>query len=204
MLKDLLQNERLEHYLCENELINYSSPIIQALVEELFEGADDEREKVKRAFTFVRDQIAHSWDIQSKRITCCASEVLQYQEGICYAKSHLLAALLRATGIPTGFCYQRLMLFDTPEKGYCIHALNAVYFEALKRWVRIDARGNKPGINAQFSTVKEQLAFAIQPDYDEIDYPTIYAWPNSKTVVVLKKNNNALAMYMNALPEYLQ
>ena len=72
---------------------------------------------------------------------------------------NLLAALLRSQQIPTGFCYQRLMLFDTPEKGYCIHALNAVYFTSLNKWVRLDARGNKEGIDAQFSMDKEFLSF---------------------------------------------
>lgn len=46
-------------------------------------------------------------------------------------------------GIPAGICYQRLTLGDTPESGYCIHALNAVYMKRLDRWIRLDARGNK-------------------------------------------------------------
>ena len=97
-----------------------------------------------------------SWDIQSSRVTCKASDVLYYKEGICYAKANLLAALLRSQGIPTGFCYQRLMLFDTPDKGYCIHALNAVYLASINRWIRLDARGNKPGVKAEFSILHEQ------------------------------------------------
>lgn len=32
--------------------------------------------------------------------------------GICFAKSHLLAALLRCKSIPAGFCYQKLILDD--------------------------------------------------------------------------------------------
>jgi len=39
-------------------------------------------------------------------VTCSASEVLREGTGICFAKSHLLAALLRAVGIPAGLCYQ--------------------------------------------------------------------------------------------------
>ncbi|WP_338430147.1 transglutaminase domain-containing protein [Synechococcus elongatus] len=34
--------------------------------------------------------------------------MLEYRTGYCYAKSHLLVALLRACSIPAGFCYQRL------------------------------------------------------------------------------------------------
>jgi len=36
-------------------------------------------------------------------VTCKASDVLIYGTGYCYAKSHLLAALLRANAIPAGF-----------------------------------------------------------------------------------------------------
>ncbi len=70
-----------------------------------------------------------------------------------------MAAILRSQGIPTGFCYQRLMLFDSPEKGYCIHALNAVYIDSLQKWIRIDARGNKKGINAEFCLSEEKTGF---------------------------------------------
>ena len=114
---------------------------------------------------------------------------------------HLLAALLRSQGIPTGFCYQRLMLFDTPEKGYCVHALNAVYLETLHKWIRLDASGNKQGIEAQFSIDAEQLAFAIQEEFDEKDYPFIYVKPHPKTMTVLEEHTDALEMYKNHLPQ---
>jgi transglutaminase-like putative cysteine protease len=54
-------------------------------------------------FEWVRDTIQHSFDYQCNPITCRASEVLQHRTGYCYAKSHLLAALLRANGIAAGF-----------------------------------------------------------------------------------------------------
>lgn len=92
------------------------------------------------------------------------------------------------------------MLFDTPEKGYCIHALNAVYIEALDKWIRLDARGNKPGVNAQFSLEHEQLAFPVNEALQEIDYPTIYVKPNAKTIAALTTNNKALDMYKFYLP----
>lgn len=46
--------------------------------------------------------IKHSWDVQDKRVTKTAAEVLEQGVGICWAKSNLLAALLRANGIPAG------------------------------------------------------------------------------------------------------
>lgn len=202
-MKLFCESNNLKDYLLELPEVNFSNPIITAKVNELFNSSQTEMEKAKVAFEFVRDEISHSWDIQSNRVTCNASEVLEFKEGICYAKSHLLAALLRAQGIPTGFCYQRLMLFDTPEKGYCIHALDAVYFESLNKWIRLDARGNKEGIDAQFSVDEEKLTFPINENLGEKDYPIIYVKPHPKTLAVLAKNTDALAMYKHHLPSRL-
>lgn len=199
----ICESETLDEYLLELNVADYSNPIIRKKVEELFNPFQTEFEKARVANEFVRDEISHSWDIQGKRVTCNASDVLAYKEGICYAKSHLLASLLRSQGIPTGFCYQRLMLFDTPEKGYCIHALNAVFFKSLNKWVRLDARGNKKGIDAQFSVDEEKLAFPIQEEFGEKDYPVIYVKPHPKTIDVLKEHTDVLELYKSHLPDSL-
>jgi transglutaminase-like putative cysteine protease len=89
-------------------------------------------------------------------VTCRASEVLQHKTGYCFAKSHLLAALLRANQIPVGFCYQRLSIDDNGAP-YSLHGFNAVYFPEVG-WYRVDARGNKEGVTAQFTPPQEQLA----------------------------------------------
>lgn len=199
----ICESKNLEDYLLELNEVNYSNPIIKTKVDELFNPFQTEIEKAKAAFEFVRDEIFHSWDIQSKRVTCNSSEVLDFKEGICYAKTHLLASLLRSQRIPTGFCYQRLMLFDSPEKGYCIHALNAIFFKSLNKWIRVDARGNKKGIDAQFSIEEEKLALLINEELDEMNYPVIYNKPHPKVVAVLKEHTNALEMYKYHLPESL-
>ena len=199
----ICESEKLEDYLLELDEVNYSHSLIKEKVEELYTGNQTEIEKAKIAFEFVRDEISHSWDIQGKRVTCKASDVLKYKEGICYAKSNLLASLLRSQGIPTGFCYQRLMLFDTPEKGYSLHALNAVYLNSLNKWIRLDARGNKTGVDAQFSIEQEKLAFSVNEKFDEKDYPIIYVKPHPKTINVLKVYNDALEMYKHYLPEHI-
>jgi transglutaminase-like putative cysteine protease len=158
---------------------------------------------VKKTFEFVRDKISHSWDIQSSRITCRASEALYFKEGICYAKSNLLSAILRSRGIPVGFCYQRLTIGDTPDTGYCIHALNAVFLRSIERWVRLDARGNKVGVNAEFSLDDEKLAFLVREEYNEVDYSEIYKLPNPKTINTLKQNTDCINMYLQGLPSSL-
>ncbi len=202
-MKLVCEKNQLQDYLHELDVVNYSDPLIQQKATELFHSSKSDIEKARIAFEFVRDEIDHSWDIQSDRVTCHASDVLEKKEGICYAKSNLLAALLRSQGIPTGFCYQRLMLFDSPEEGYSLHAMNAIYLSSLEKWYRLDARGNKKGVDAQFSLDEEKLAFSINEELNEKDYPIIYANPNTKTIDVLKAHSNALEMYKNKLPDEL-
>jgi transglutaminase-like putative cysteine protease len=198
-----LEKQELEEYLLETELMDYSHFLIAEILNDKFQNFTDKIELVQGIYEFVRDEIKHSWDIQSRRITIKASDVLLYREGICYAKSILLVALLRSKGIPAGFCYQKLTLLDTPESGYAIHALNAVYFASVNRWVRLDARGNKIGIKAEFALDEEKLAFPVRFEMGEIDYPIIYSNPHIKTISVLQDNTDCLEMYMKNLPSEL-
>lgn len=199
----ICESQVVEDYLGESEEVDYRHFAVREKAEELYAGSLNETEFVKRAFEFVRDDIAHSWDIQSSRITCNASETLHFGEGICYAKSNLLCAILRSKGIPAGFCYQRLTLGDTPDTGYCLHALNAVYLQEIDKWIRLDARGNKAGVHAEFSLNEEKLAFKVRNEFGEIDYSHIYATPQSKTIQALKQGTNCITMYLHGLPSSL-
>ena len=118
--------------------------------------AEDE-EVARRCYLWVRDQVRHSSDHHVPVVTCAASEVLKHRAGFCYAKSHLLVALLRARGIPAALCYQRLSL-DGDGSAYCLHGLVAVF---LKRhgWYRVDPRGERPGVTTDFCPPVERLAF---------------------------------------------
>lgn len=155
----------------------------------------------RKCYEFVRDQIRHSWDAQDRRITAKANEVLNEKVGICWAKSNLLAALLRANKIPAGICYQRLTLGNLPETGYCIHALNAVFMKSINQWIRLDARGNKPGVSAEMNLQEEHLAFQIREEFDEIDYRIVYARPLPVTMNILENSTDALYMYEHSLPD---
>ncbi len=97
-----------------------------------------------------------------------------YKTGYCYAESHLLAALLRANTIPAGFCYQRLSINDDGAP-YGLHGFNAVYLPQ-HGWYRIDPRGNKFKVNAQFTPPHEQLAFKINFP-EEVDCHYIFSEP---------------------------
>ena len=151
--------KKMEKYLASSEIIDWEHPDMFNKAKELSNGLESHEEIAKACFEFVRDEIKHSNDFKLNPVTCRASDVLKHQTGYCYAKSHLLAALLRANGIPTGLCYQRLTIAnDTPP--YSLHGLNAVYLPH-NSWYRIDARGNKAGIDAQFTPPMERLAFPI-------------------------------------------
>ena len=191
----------MKSYLAFSHYIDADEPSIQRKAIELRESADCEIELAKAAYYFVRDEIKHSWDTQDKRVTVTASDTLREGVGICWAKANLLAALLRANSIPTGICYQRLTLGDTPESGYCIHALNAIFLKSIGKWIRVDARGNKDGIQAEFSIDKEHLAFPIRKEYDEIDYKVVYAEPILRTMDILENSTDVLYTYLHSLPE---
>jgi hypothetical protein len=70
------ESANLMDYLEELDVVNFSNPFIQNKIHELFHEGQSEIEKAKIAFEFVRDEISHSWDIQSTRVTCKASEAL--------------------------------------------------------------------------------------------------------------------------------
>ncbi len=129
------------------------------------------------------------------RVTCKASEVLEFGHGICCAKAHLFAAMLRFFGIPAGFCYQKLCSSQDVDRKV-LHGLNAVYLKDLNRWIRLDARGNKPGLDAQFSIDEEKIAWPVNKELGEEDNPVIFKEPNPTVVEVLKKSNDRKELWM--------
>jgi transglutaminase-like putative cysteine protease len=187
----------MQPYLASSEIIDWHHPVISAKAAELAEGCLDKLQIAKRCFEFVRDEIRHSWDFQTNPVTCRASDVLHHRTGYCYAKSHLLAALLRANGIPTGLCYQRLTVSEQGPP-YCLHGLNTAYFEEYG-WHRLDARGNKPGVQAEFMPPVERLAFRVAGE-GEADLPEIWAEPLPCVVETLLRCKTNQDVYKN-LPD---
>ncbi len=187
----------MQSYLRASKYIDFEQPEISALARSLAARANSEYELVKRCFEFVRDEIRHSSDYRLNPVTCKASAVLHHKTGYCYAKSHLLAALLRANQIPAGLCYQRLSIGNGGPP-YCLHGLNAVYLSDIG-WYRIDARGNKLGVDAQFCPPREALAFQIL-ETTEIDLPEIWAEPLSVVTQALETYSTYDAVLAN-LPD---
>lgn len=193
----VLEVEGPEAYLGEDEFIQCKEPAVRNLARELRQSAVDDVSFVRAAFEWVRDRVAHSYDVVDPRVTLTASEVLEHRVGLCYAKSHLLTALLRSEGIPTGLCYQRLVHGD----GHVLHGLVAVHLEGA--WHRQDARGNKEGVDAQFSLGSERLAWSVDAALGEIDYPQVFASPVRSVIEALRDATDVLALCEGGLPTAL-
>jgi transglutaminase-like putative cysteine protease len=181
----------MEKYLQTCEIIDWQNPEILELAHRLASTHQTTENIAKSCFEWVRNEIHHSRDYRMNPVTCRASDVLKYKTGYCFAKSHLLAALLRANQIPAGLCYQRLTIDDSPAteqrdlNAPCtLHGLNAIFLPEIG-WYRVDARGNRAGINAQFTPPQEQLAYEIRSP-QEADFPNIFAEPLSVVVDVLQ------------------
>jgi transglutaminase-like putative cysteine protease len=203
----------MEEYLKASEVIDWQHATIVELAKKIAFRYQTSEAIALACFEWVRDEIYHSYDYQidistvirrdvavlrlykgfGQRIinfwrclmnplTCRASDVLKYKTGYCFAKSHLLAALLRANNIPAGFCYQRLSINDNGEP-YTLHGFNAVYLPEIG-WYRVDARGNRNNVDAQFVPPKEQLAYKIQFP-QEADFENIFSEPLSLVVEAL-------------------
>jgi transglutaminase-like putative cysteine protease len=173
---ELIQkNPDLSAYLAADEVIDHHHALVRETAARLAAQVADSYAYAQAAFEFVRDTIPHSQDSGDPRVTWRASDVLEQGTGICYAKAHALAALLRAEDIPTALCYQK---FDV------VHGLVAVRFNGA--WHRQDPRGNKPGVNAQFSLDGERLAFTPDHKSNELDCPVLYAEPHPAVLRALK------------------
>lgn len=187
----------ISEYLENTDVIDYTNKTIKELADTLFQKSENELEFIKSTYKFVRDHISHSADIDEDVITCSASEVLEAGHGICFAKSHLLAALLRCKGIPTGFCYQKIILDDETAPVLIYHGLNGVYIKEVGKWIRLDARGNKEGVNAQFSVENEQLAFSVRSEKGEEDGFVVYPKPDVNVLTCLRNSKTRTELWDN-------
>lgn len=123
-------------FLASDDAVDHTHPLVRETASRLLAGAGGDLAAFARAaYEYVRDTIPHSADVDDWRLPWRASDVLAQGIGICHTKSHALVALLRAEGVPAGFCYQKLDV---------LHGLIALRLPGSRRWVRQDARGNKP------------------------------------------------------------
>ena len=91
-----LETDDMYKYLVSSEIIDFEDTNTQQIAKSLSDGVKDEIKLIKTVYEFVRDNISHSLDIESDIVTYKASDVLKHKQGLCFAKSHLLAAILRS------------------------------------------------------------------------------------------------------------
>ncbi len=193
----ILSTNNIEAYLKADDVIDHKSGIITELADSLWEKNGGGMGYIKAAYEFVRDNISHSADINEDIITCSASEVLKAGHGICFAKAHLFAALLRCKGIPSGFCYQKLILDDETAPVLVYHGLNGVYIGESDRWIRLDV-----GVKQPFLSDTDSLVYSVRPEMGEEDGFTVYPDPDSKILSKLRKNRTRTELW-NDLPSEL-
>jgi transglutaminase-like putative cysteine protease len=152
-----LINRAMKEFLEPTEIIDSAAPTIVAAAAEIAGDAHTDEEVARRCFLWVRDTIRHSSDHKVSVVTCTASDVLKHRAGFCYAKSHLLAALLRARRVPAALCYQRLA-YDSSASAFFLHGLVAIHLQQ-HGWYRVDPRGDKPGIASGFSPPVERVPY---------------------------------------------
>lgn len=187
----------MDPLLASSTVIDWDDEEVSKLAARLRADSATPLDFVRRAFEWVRDRIRHTGDFQLDEVTCAASDALRHGTGYCYSKSHLLTALYRAQGIPAGLGYQRLSISgDGPP--FCLHGFVVVHMEG-HGWRRLDPRGNKPGITAEFSATNDSLAF-FPTIAGEATFTEIHSEPLEVVVEALRRFPTR-ADFCNNLPD---
>jgi len=179
-------DSNLNGYLEDTIVIDWQTPIVFERARRIAADHASVEDRLRAAFSFVRDEISHSFDIETDELTCNASEVLRAGHGLCYAKSHLLAALIRYCGFPAGFGFQRLRSEESPER-FVLHGFVGVRLPDDGRWAALDARGDNDIVQTVFDLEKPSLAFTPDPERGEETLPLIHSKPVKHIVQMLSK-----------------
>ena len=59
-------------------------------------------------------------------------------------------------------------------------------------WIRLDARGNKENVHAEFSIEEEHLAFPVRNEFGEVDYRNNDPDLDERLVSILKNSKSIL------------
>ncbi len=118
---------------------------VVATAGKLTAGCRNAREKAKRLFDFVRDEIRYNFapDVRDRR-DFKASHTLALGNGFCMQKAALFAALCRASGIPARIGFQNIRDYKITGRFQEMmgsnelwgHGMNAVYLDG--RWLAVD------------------------------------------------------------------
>lgn len=175
-----------DSFLAATEIIDADDPAVAALAAKL--RADTPDATIAATFAHVRDRIAHvdddasATDAVTGTIAVSASETLAAGVGHCFSQSHLLAALLRANGIPAGLRYQQV---DGPAGAPVLHGIVSVwapYLSATGGWLLLDPR--YPAGDARHSGHEWQTR-SLQPPFER-NLPEIHPDPSPAVVAALR------------------
>jgi transglutaminase-like putative cysteine protease len=177
----------LGRYLEDTITIDWQTPSVMEQARATLAGCETPEERVAALFRFVRDEIRNSLDHADPIATCSASQVLSERTGLDFAKSHLLAGLLRFAGYPTGFCYLR-RVDETRSGRFVLHGFNAVYWTSSDRWIFLDASGPGSGDpnEARFEP-PWRLSYAPDVSRGETFLPTIFRRPAKRIIDLLER-----------------
>ena len=157
-------DERLAPFLAASAAVDRDHPAVRLLAREVRRPGDIDTVRV--AYETVRDHYPHSMDIAASAVSVSASDVLHHGHGICFAKSHLLAAVLRACGIAAGLSYQKLAGGDRTY----LHALTAVWLRDKDGGSGSTPGATSPASKRSSASRSEYLAFPIRPGRGERDF----------------------------------
>ena len=103
--------------LLSGDVIDSAHPAIQAHAAQLTKGCETPFAKAQAVFDWVRDEVPYNFTPSLRRREDWRASVgLLRGDGFCQQKAVLLAALLRAVGIPAGLGFEHVrdhMLLDT-------------------------------------------------------------------------------------------
>lgn len=211
IVRPVPETDDLGRYLEDTITIDWQTPSVMETGRRLLAGITDAEARVERLFRFVRDEIDHSFDLAEdelerragrslagwsanfvrRGIACRASEVQALGHALCFAKSHLLAALLRVAGYPTGFCYARLVDDERPGR-FVLHGFVACHWAPTQSWLLLDPRGDRPQTVPPIGTAcrfAEPYSVAWAPDAarGESLLPFVYKRPAKRIVEWLER-----------------
>ncbi len=136
---------RLTLNQCLKQTVNAQSknPTIKALAKKITKGAKTKYAKAVKIFNWVRDNIGYSFYYNTKY---GAVRTLKKKTGNCVDTSHLLVALLRASGVPARYVHVKAKF---PDDEYYGHVFVQAYVKG--KWYNADASS----IMNSFGTIRK-------------------------------------------------
>ena len=180
--------EAIDRYLEDTAVVDWQTPAVYAKARALSAQGAGAEERIRAAFEFVRDATgdALAEGHASEAVAFTASEVLREGAGLSYARCHLLAALLRAQGIPAGFGYQRLA-DPGCRSGFALHGFAAALLAEEERWLPLDPAGTGEDGAPAFALAPPHFARIPDPEAGEHHFKALYARPPRPVADTLDK-----------------